>query len=90
MSEMERMIERVELILKKLSVPYRLVELYYDLVFLPLILLISKSGCPDKKFREVSSCSNCKEFQARRMKMRAANPNTGEILLSSYLAMVLQ
>ena len=23
------------------------------------------------KFREVSSCSNCKDFQSRRMKMRA-------------------
>ena len=32
------------------------------------------------KFREVSSCSNCKDFQSRRMKMRAKNHETGEII----------
>ena len=32
-----------------------------------------------KKFREVSSGSNCKDFQSRRMKMRAKNHSTGEI-----------
>ena len=81
MSEMERMIECVELILKKLSIPYRLVELCSgDLGFSSSYTVDFEVWMPgQKKFREVSSCSNCKEFQARRMKMRAKNPNTGEI-----------
>ena len=81
MSEMDRMIECVELILKKLSIPYRLVELCSgDLGFSSSYTVDFEVWMPgQKKFREVSSCSNCKEFQARRMKMRAKNPNTGEI-----------
>ena len=81
MSEMERMIECVEMILKKLSIPYRLVELCSgDLGFSSSYTVDVEVWMPgQKKFREVSSCSNCKEFQARRMKMRAKNHNTGEI-----------
>ena len=30
------------------------------------------------KYREISSCSNFKEFQARRMKARWRNPDTGK------------
>ena len=81
MSEMERMIKCVETILKKLCIPYRLVELCSgDLGFSSSYTVDLEVWMPgQKKFREVSSCSNCKEFQARRMKMRAKNPNTGEI-----------
>ena len=81
MTEMERMIECVEFILKKLSIPYRLVELCSgDLGFSSSYTVDFEVWMPgQKKFREVSSCSNCKEFQARRMKMRAKNHNTGEI-----------
>ena len=81
MSEMERMIGCVEMILEKLSVPYRLVELCSgDLGFSSSYTVDLEVWMPgQKKFREVSSCSNCKEFQARRMKMRAKNHNTGEI-----------
>ena len=32
---------------------------------------------PDQqKYREISSCSNCEDFQARRMKARWRNPRT--------------
>ena len=31
------------------------------------------------QFREVSSCSNCKDFQSRRMKMRVKDEKTSEI-----------
>ena len=31
------------------------------------------------KYREVSSCSNCTDFQSRRMKMRIKNFESGEI-----------
>ncbi len=81
MVEMERMIECVEMILKKLNLPYRLVELCSgDLGFSSSYTIDLEVWMPGQnKFREVSSCSNCKEFQARRMKMRAKNYSTGEI-----------
>ncbi len=81
MVEMERMIECVEMILKKLNIPYRLVKLCSaDLGFSSSYTVDLEVWMPgQKKFREVSSCSNCKYFQARRMKMRAKNPSTGEI-----------
>ena len=30
------------------------------------------------KYREISSCSNCEDFQARRMQARWRNPETGK------------
>ncbi len=70
--ELERMTACAEEVLKQLELPYRLVKLCtgdigfgarrtYDLeVWLP----------GQGKFREISSCSTCGDFQARRMKMR--------------------
>ena len=69
-----------ENILKKLQLPYRKVLLCagdtgfsstktYDLeVWLP----------GQGKYREISSCSNFKDFQARRMQARWRNPETGK------------
>ena len=72
MAEMERMIECVEMILKKLNIPYRLVELCSEIwFFFRLYDWFRSLDAWTKKFREVSSCSNCKDFQSRRMKMRA-------------------
>ncbi len=87
MIEMERMIECVEMILKKLNIPYRLVELCSgDLGFSSSYTIDLEVWMPgQKKFREVSSCSNCKDFQARRMKMRAKNFSTGEIFFPHTL-----
>ena len=81
MVEMERMIECVEMILRKLNIPYRLVKLCSgDLGFSSSYTIDLEVWMPgQKKYREVSSCSNCKDFQARRMKMRAKNYSTGEI-----------
>jgi seryl-tRNA synthetase len=31
-----------------------------------------------KRFREISSCSNCETFQARRLQARWRNPETGK------------
>jgi seryl-tRNA synthetase len=31
-----------------------------------------------KKYREISSCSNCTDFQARRMQARRRSPETGK------------
>lgn len=70
--ELERMTGCAEEVLKRLDLPYRLVKLCtgdigfgarrtYDLeVWLP----------GQGKYREISSCSTCGDFQARRMKMR--------------------
>ncbi len=71
-AEHKRMLECAETVLKKLELPFRTVVLCsgdtgfganktYDLeVWLP----------GQQKYREVSSCSNCGDFQARRMKAR--------------------
>ncbi|BAZ42013.1 seryl-tRNA synthetase [Calothrix sp. NIES-4101] len=70
--ELEKLVGNAEAILKALKLPYRVIELCtgdlgfgstktYDLeVWLP------SSG----KYREISSCSNCGDFQARRADIR--------------------
>jgi seryl-tRNA synthetase len=72
-AEHERMVECAESILKRLELPFRTVLLCagdigftvrktYDLeVWLP----------SQKTYREISSCSNCGDFQARRMDARS-------------------
>jgi len=69
-----------EKVLQGLNLPYRVVALCggdvgfgsaktYDLeVWLP----------GQQKYREISSCSNCEAFQARRMQARWRNPATGK------------
>jgi seryl-tRNA synthetase len=76
----EELTNHAENILKKLLLPYRKVLLCagdtgfsssktYDLeVWLP----------GQDKYREISSCSNFKDFQARRMQARWRNPETGK------------
>ncbi len=73
--ELERMTRCATMILDKLKLPYRKIilstgdmgfsaEKTYDLeVWLP----------SEKKYREISSCSSCGTFQARRMKARYKN-----------------
>jgi seryl-tRNA synthetase len=72
---LEQMVGHAEAILQKLELPYRVVALCsgdigfgsaktYDLeVWLPA----------QNTFREISSCSNCEAFQARRMQARFRN-----------------
>ncbi len=76
----EELTHHAENILKKLNLPYRKVLLCsgdtgfsssktYDLeVWLP----------GQNKYREISSCSNFKDFQARRLQARWRNPETGK------------
>ena len=76
----EALTQHAETILQKLKLPYRKIILCagdtgfsstktYDLeVWLP----------GQGKYREISSCSNFKDFQARRMKARWRNPETGK------------
>ena len=84
--ELERMTNCATMILDKLKLPYRKIilstgdmgfsaEKTYDIeVWLP----------SENKYREISSCSSCGTFQARRMKARYKN-NKNETLFVSTL-----
>ena len=79
-AELELLTKNAEEILRRLELPYRVAALCagdtgfasaktYDLeVWLP----------GQKRYREISSCSNCESFQARRMQARWRNPATGK------------
>lgn len=82
--ELEKMVNNAEDVLKRLNLPYRVINLCtgdigfgaaktYDLeVWLP----------SQNKYREISSCSNCEDFQARRMglKYRPTGSNKSEFI----------
>jgi len=80
MAALEALTGCAEVILQRLELPYRVVVLCagdvgfgatktYDIeVWLP----------GQQKYREISSCSNYNDFQARRMKARRRNPDTGK------------
>jgi seryl-tRNA synthetase len=77
---LEELTGHAETVLKTLELPYRVVALCagdtgslsaktYDLeVWLP----------SQNRYREISSCSNCESFQARRMQARWRNPDSGK------------
>ncbi|ALN58326.1 serine--tRNA ligase [Lysobacter yananisis] len=79
-AEHERMTRCAEVVLETLGLPYRRMLLCtgdmgfaaaktYDLeVWLP----------SENRYREISSCSNCESFQARRMQARWRNPASGK------------
>lgn len=69
MSELEKMVLDAEEVLKKLDLPYRVIELCTaDLGFASAKTYDLEVWMPgEKKWREVSSVSNCKDFQARRI-----------------------
>jgi seryl-tRNA synthetase len=77
---LEELTGHAESVLKALELPYRVLSLCagdtgpssaktYDLeVWLP----------SQKRYREISSCSNCESFQARRLQARWRNPETAK------------
>ena len=77
---LEELTGHAEVILQRLELPYRVVSLCsgdvgfgarktYDLeVWLP----------GQERYREISSCSNCGDFQSRRMQARRRNPDSGK------------
>ena len=85
MSELERMTNCATKILDLLELPYRKIilctgdmgfsaEKTYDIeVWLP----------SEKKYREISSCSSCGTFQARRMKARYKNKNNETVFVGT-------
>ena len=80
-NELDKMIACVESIIKKLDLPYRIIKLCSaDIGFSSSITFDFEIWMPGQnKFREVSSCSNCLDFQSRRMKTRLKDFDTGDI-----------
>ncbi len=80
-AELEKLTADAEVILQRLELPYRVVALStgdigfsaaktYDIeVWLPY----------QKKYREISSCSNCTDFQARRANIRFREEESGKV-----------
>ncbi|HTA64828.1 MAG TPA: serine--tRNA ligase [Xanthomonadaceae bacterium] len=79
-AEHERMTRCAELVLEKLGLPYRRVLLCTgDMGFSAQKTYDLEVWLPSQgMYREISSCSNCGDFQARRMQARWRNPATGK------------
>ena len=77
---LEALTSHAEAILQKLELPYRVVILCGgDLGFSAAKTYDIEVWLPGQgKYREISSCSNMGDFQARRMKARWRNPETGK------------
>ncbi len=76
---LEEMVGHAETILQKLELPYRVVALCAgDMGFGAVKTFDLEVWLPGQgKYREISSVSNCWDFQARRMKARFKNKATG-------------
>ena len=79
-AEHERMTRCAEAVLQKLGLPYRKVLLCAgDMGFSAVKTYDLEVWLPSQQaYREISSCSNCGDFQARRMQARWRNPSTGK------------
>lgn len=71
-AELERMTSCAEALLQKLGIPYRVMTLCSgDMGFAARKTYDIEAWMPGQgAYREISSCSNCGDFQARRMKAR--------------------
>ncbi len=71
-SELEKLTKDAESVLKKLELPYRVIELCTgDLGFASAKTYDLEVWLPSQdKYREISSCSNCTDFQSRRANIR--------------------
>jgi seryl-tRNA synthetase len=80
MQALEELTGHAEIILKLLELPYRKVILCGgDLGFSATKTYDLEVWLPGQDaYREISSCSNMLDFQARRMKARWRNPETGK------------
>ena len=78
--ELEVLVGNAEAILKRLELPYRVLALCGgDVGFAAAKTYDLEVWLPGQgKYREISSCSNCEAFQARRMQARWRNPETGK------------
>lgn len=80
---LEELTGHAEKILQALELPYRKMALCTgDMGFGASKTYDLEVWVPSQdKYREISSCSNCTDFQARRMQTRFRNPKTGKIEL---------
>ncbi len=77
---LEQLTGHAETILQKLGLPYRTIILCGgDLGFSAARTYDIEVWLPSQqRYREISSCSNFRDFQARRLKARWRNPDTGK------------
>ena len=79
-AQLEEMVGHAEKVLQQLGLPYRKVMLCTgDMGFAAQKTYDLEVWLPSQNtYREISSCSNCGDFQARRMQARWRNPATGK------------
>ncbi|HBX53992.1 serine--tRNA ligase [Pseudomonas sp. UBA2684] len=77
---LEELTANAEKVLQLLELPYRVLALCTgDMGFSASKTYDLEVWVPSQdKYREISSCSNCADFQARRMQARYRNPETGK------------
>ncbi|AKJ99196.1 MULTISPECIES: serine--tRNA ligase [Pseudomonas] len=80
MEALESLTANAEKVLQLLELPYRTLALCTgDMGFSAVKTYDLEVWIPSQdKYREISSCSNCGDFQARRMQARFRNPETGK------------
>lgn len=81
-TELESMVSDAEEVLKRLKLPYRVVELCTgDMGFASAKTYDLEVWLPGQNtYREISSCSNCEDFQARRANIRYRKEKKGRPL----------
>jgi seryl-tRNA synthetase len=78
--QLEEMVGHAEKVLQKLNLPYRKLLLCTgDMGFQSTKTYDLEVWLPSQNtYREISSCSNCEDFQARRLQARVRNAETGK------------
>jgi seryl-tRNA synthetase len=79
-AQLEEMVGHAEIVLQKLGLPYRKLLLCGgDMGFTAVKTYDLEVWLPSQQaYREISSCSNCEDFQARRLQARVRNAETGK------------
>ena len=79
-AQLEEMVGHAEKVLQKLDLPYRKLLLCSgDMGFTAVKTYDLEVWLPSQQtYREISSCSNCEDFQARRLQARVRNADTGK------------
>ena len=77
---LEQLTEDAQAVLEALQLPYRVMALCTgDMGFTAAKTYDLEVWLPGQnRYREISSCTNCESFQARRMQARWRNPETGK------------
>ena len=79
-AQLEEMVGHAETVLQKLGLPYRKLLLCSgDMGFTAAKTYDLEVWLPSQNsYREISSCSNCEDFQARRLQARVRHADTGK------------